>query len=119
MASRQVAYLSGVTGAGTAVLGGGLSGQDVSLSLIGDDTPDLVVGYGATGTYVAIADGARLAAKGSPVNLTTQAEVLVKPPSGYGVGEGAASMIPDINGDGSPDFCLGSLINPGTLLVYW
>jgi hypothetical protein len=117
-ASLQVAYLTGESQTGAIVIGGGISGRDASLSLIGDGTPDLVLS-GENGSVLAIADGAKLAARGSPVDLGGKAEVNVALPTGWGSGEAASSIIPDINGDGVVDFCLGSLTNPGAVLVYW
>jgi hypothetical protein len=114
----QVAYLTGATATGAALIGGGISGRDVSLSLIGDSTPDLVLS-GQTGGTLVIADGAKLAAKGSPVNLATKAEISIALPAGWGTGEAATSIITDIDGDGAADFCLGSLTNPGAILVFW
>jgi hypothetical protein len=116
--STLIAYLAGATSGGGLMIGGGIPGRDVSLSLIGDGTPDLVLG-GQLGPILTISDGAKIGAKTSPINLASTAEVQITLPSGWGSGEAAGSIISDINGDGVPDFCIGSLINPGALLVYW
>jgi hypothetical protein len=117
--SSQIAYLSGATAASSVIIGGGVSGRDMSLSLIGDGAPDLVMSGGATGGTLAIADGAMLAAKGSPVDLALKAEVRAPLPAGWGSGENAGTIVTDIDGDGATDFCIGSVTNPGTILVYW
>jgi hypothetical protein len=112
-------YLAGVSSGGGIILGGGISGRDVDLSLIGDDaTPDLIFG-GQVGSILTISDGAHIGAKTTPIELASTAEVQIALPSGWGSGEAAGSMVSDINGDGVPDFCLGSLANPGAVLVYW
>ena len=117
--SQQVAYLTGATQTGSILIGGGISGRDISLSLIGDATPDVVFSGGAVGGTLAIADGATLASKGSPVDLAAKAEVQAPLPAGWGSGEAAGTLVSDINGDGVPDFCIGSVTNPGTILIYW
>jgi hypothetical protein len=60
-----------------------------------------------------------LAAKGSPVDLALKAEVRAPLPAGWGSGENAGTIVTDIDGDGATDFCIGSVTNPGTILVYW
>jgi hypothetical protein len=104
---------------GTILIGGGLSGQDAKLSLIGDNTPDLVLGAATTSTVLAISDGALLASKASPVELTSTAEVKVPLLSGATLSEDSGSLAPDINGDGYPDFCVGDTVQPGSIIVYW
>jgi hypothetical protein len=125
-ASKVVANMTSATIAvGGALLGGGLSGRDVRLSLIGDATPDLLLtgeqGVAGVASPIAILDGAKLAAKGSPVNATAAAEVSLQPPAGWTTGEAAVSLMPDVNGDGYPDFCLGNSFGaiPGGVAVYW
>jgi hypothetical protein len=117
-ATSLLIYLAGVNSAGGSIIGGGVWGRDIKLSLIGDATPDLVFG-GQVGSILTISDGAKIGAKPSPNNLAATAEVQITLPSGWGSGEGAPSIITDINGDNAPDFCLGSLTNPGAILVYW
>jgi glycosylphosphatidylinositol phospholipase D len=118
-ASTRVTYLTGVPSAGAIMIGGGLRGRDVGLSLIGDATPDLVFG-GQGGSILTISDGAKIGAKSSPLELVSTSEVLVPLPAGWGGnGEAAGTLVPDINGDGAADFCVGSLANPGAILVFW
>ena len=103
---------------GAITVGGGLSGRDVILSVIGDSTPDLVFG-GEGGSSLTIADGAKIVSKGTPDDLGTTAEVRITLPGGWNTGEGTASIVPDINGDSIPDFCIGSGNQPGAMLIYW
>jgi hypothetical protein len=116
--SKAITYLSGVGTSGGIIAGSGISGRDIKLSLIGDATPDLIFG-GETGPTLVISDGAKLGAKGSPLELGATAEVKITLPSGWRSSEAAISVIPDLNGDGAPDFCLGSGAQPGAILVYW
>ena len=118
-ASRIVVTQSGGISPGEAIFGGGLSGRDVSLSLIGDATPDIVFGS-ISNTTIDILDGAKLAAKTPPVN-SKMGEVTVAIPSTDNIAEGAGAVIKDINGDGVPDFVLGFGYNavPGKLRVFW
>ena len=120
-ASKTVVTMTGGLGVGNILLGGGLSGQDKGLSLIGNATPDLLVGAASGSTVLTISDGAKLAAKSSPVELTTTAEVSVPLPTGWSSAEGEASLMSDVNGDGYPDFCTANASGPvpGTVAVYW
>ena len=113
-----VTYLPGTTSAGGIIIGGGVSGRDASLSLIGDSSPDLVFS-GQIATTLTISDGAKIGAKSTPINLGSTAEVTITLPSGFGASPAAGSIIPDINGDHLPDFCVGSNNQAGSVLVYW
>jgi hypothetical protein len=118
--SPRIVYLtSSPTGGGAIIIGGGLRGRDTELSLIGDATPDLVFG-GQGGPGLTISDGAKIGAKTSPIELGAAAEVQITLPANWGgSGEAAGTMVSDVNGDGAADFCIGSLANPGAILVYW
>jgi hypothetical protein len=120
LTNKIILSLGGGAGVGAVVLGGALSGRDVALSLVGDGTPDLVLGASVSG-QLSIFDGSKLAAKGSPVESTSAAEVQVTLPAGWTTGEQAAALLPDVNGDGFPDFCLGNAFGavPGGVAVYW
>jgi hypothetical protein len=118
LANKVILYSSVGTQTGAVVLGGGLSGQDIKLSLIGDGTPDLLVAA-ETGSLVTISDGAKLASKTSPVDIATTAEVKVPVPAGWSIGVGEGTLIGDINGDTYPDFCIGKAVQPGAIAVYW
>ena len=82
------------------MIGGGIPGRDVSLSLIGDSTPDLVLG-GQLGPILTISDGAKIGAKTSPIECLDGRSPITLP-SGWGSGEAAGSIISDINGDEFP-----------------
>ena len=57
--------------------GGGIPGRDVSLSLIGDSTPNLVLG-GQLGPILTISDGAKIGALETiPINVASTAEVRI------------------------------------------
>jgi hypothetical protein len=117
-ASRTILTLPGTTQAGGFVIGGGIPGQDVSLSLLGDSTPDVVFGPKSGGSFT-IFDGASLGAKSSPVNAATSAEVVA--PLSLSTGEGEQSVIKDFNGDTYADFCVGTGVGsvPGSVVVFW
>jgi hypothetical protein len=119
MTTKQITYISGGQSlSGGVQIGGGIPGRDISLSLIGDSTPDLVYA-GELGSIITISDGAKIGAKGSPLELGTAAEYTITLPGGWQSGEGTTSIIPDINGDKIPDFCIGSQLQPGGVLVYY
>jgi FG-GAP-like repeat/FG-GAP repeat len=117
-ANKVFAYLGTANASGGLLIGGGVSGRDVGLSLIGSATPDLVLGGEVAGTFT-ISDGAKLGSKGSRIEVGSTAEVVVSLPSSWLSGEGDMSIIPDLNGDGFPDLCIGSQSQPGAILVYW
>lgn len=117
-ASNLITYATGDQQVGGVIIGGGVSGRDVVLSLIGDVTPDLVFA-GEGGSILTISDGAKIAGKSTPNDLASTAEVKITLPSGWSSGEGTAGIVPDISGDGLPDFCIGSGLQPGAFLVYW
>jgi hypothetical protein len=115
--SKKIMSLGGGSGNG-AVMGGGLPGRDTALSLLGDSTPDLVFGSEQS-SVLTIFDGAKLSAKTSPVEATASAEVQISLPSGWTTGDGSASVIPDMDGDGFPDLCVGNAFGavPGAVAV--
>ncbi len=118
-ADNQIAYVSAVNASGGVLVGGGLPGTNVSVSLIGNGTADLVCAGQLNSAVVTISDGSRIAAKGSPLELGAAAEVQAPLPAGWSSGEGTTSIIQDINGDGVADFCIGSQAQPGAVVVYW
>jgi FG-GAP-like repeat len=117
-ANKIVTYLTGATQGGNVIVGGGLPGRDVQLSLIGDGTPDLVFA-GQSTSILTISDGAKIGAKTSPVELSSTAEVTLALPTGWFTGNESATIVPDVDGDHIPDFCIGSDNQPGSVLVYW
>jgi FG-GAP repeat len=109
---------------GEALAGGGISGRSLSLSLIGDGKPDLVMAS-QIGTSFSIIDGNVVAAATSPANALTLAAVSIPVPSGWtATGEGEGAVIPDISGDTGivyPDFAIANATGTvaGKVAVYW
>jgi len=103
---------------GPVILGGGLSGTDSALSLIGDSHPDVLLVAEQVG-FITISDGKTFPAP--PASLDTQAtgQVVIAPPSGWSIGPGGGSLIPDVNGDHVPDFALRGGGSPGRIAVYY
>jgi hypothetical protein len=120
-ASRIVAYRTATTLPGEVLFGGGFSGLDMSLSLIGDGKADVALAGQAGGT-LDIVDGSKLATLTSPIDTAVSADVHVPMPSGWTAATGGSrSLIKDINNDGYPDFALGDVFNatPGRVAVFW
>jgi hypothetical protein len=117
--SARTLVSSAACTAGTALIGGGVSGRDVSLSLVGSQTPDLVM-LSRLPTPLGIVDGATLASLASPFD-TVGAGVRVPVPAGWDLTSAAASIIPDVDGDGHPDFVITNATSavPGKVVVYW
>jgi hypothetical protein len=117
-ATHLILNLAATTQAGGLIIGGSLPGEDVTASIIGDATPDVVFGP-KIGTQFTIFDGAKLASKSGSIEASTTAEVVA--PASIGTGEGETSLIKDINGDGWADFCVGTGVGsvPGSVVVYW
>jgi hypothetical protein len=107
---------------GQVVFGGGFSGRDDWVSLIGSSAkPDFVV-TGQTTGYVDIIDGALLPGLASPTNAHSSGSVHVPLPSGWvGTARATGNLIKDINGDTYPDFALGDVFGPvpGRVAVFW
>jgi hypothetical protein len=116
--NKQIAYLNNVGLSGGVLIGGGLPGTDVSVSLIGDATPDLVLAGQLNSPTLTISDGAKIGPRTSPNEVGSTAEVVLTLPSGWATSDGA-SIIADVNGDGVPDFSLGAATQPGAVLVFW
>ncbi len=99
-----------------------MSGRNASYSLLGDSRPDLVL-VPQTGPTIQIVDGNVVAGLGAgPTDAAGVATATIPEPSGWAnTGPGQGSLIPDVNGDGYPDFAIGSAINavPGSVAVYW
>ena len=117
-ASKLIAYLAGANANAGILAGGRASGSDVDYSLIGDSSPDLVL-TGEVVNTLTISDGAKIGAKASPIEVGSTAEVRVTLPGGWNSAEAADSIIPDINGDGIADVCIGSQVQPGGVLILW
>ncbi|HVV52539.1 MAG TPA: integrin alpha, partial [Polyangia bacterium] len=118
-ASKQVISMTPGASVGVILIGGGLSGLDARYSLIGDGTPDVVLGAATTSTVLAISDGATLGSRPNPDPVNVNAEVTVSLPSGATLSENSGRVAADINGDGVADFCVGNTSQPGSVVVYW
>jgi hypothetical protein len=119
-ASKVLGVESGTSGIGQVVFGGGISGRNTSLSIIGNGDPDLAV-LSRSASNLAILDGAGVAGL-STVDMTTAAQVLVPLPAGWGfTAEASGGLSPDINGDGYADFSVSNAFGtvPGSVAVYW
>jgi hypothetical protein len=119
-ATSIVVYKSGSSLSGQTLFGGGFSGKDTVVSLIGSSTPDVAIS-GQLGT-LDIIDGAKLSSLTSPINATTAADVHVPMPAGWaGTTGGSRNLMKDINNDGYPDFALGDVFGnvPGRVAVFW
>ena len=119
-ASHVVVDQPSATQAGQMLFGGGISGRDVSLSLIGSSTPDVAITGVVSG--IEILDGAGLGALATPINADQAAAVQVPVSSGWSSTTiNGGGLIPDINNDGYPDFVLGDTTGtiPGRIVVFW
>ena len=104
---------------GPVILGGGLSGGDVALSLVGDSKPDVLLVAEQNGNSISILDGATLPAPPASVNMTLTGQVQLALPTGWTTGPNGGSLIPDVNGDKVPDFALRGGGSPGKIAVYY
>jgi hypothetical protein len=120
-ATLLAVFQSGSASVGQVMFGGGLSGRDTTLSLIGGAEPDLAL-TGATSTTLDILDGSRVPALSSPSDTKVAGDVHVPLPVGWlGTASGIGNLTRDINGDGFPDFALGDQFGtvPGRVAVFW
>jgi hypothetical protein len=119
--NNKIFYLSNNGLIGTTIMGGGISGRDLSVSLIGATGADLVV-IGRNGTDFAIIDGSKIPPLPSPSDARMVGDVIVPFPTGFGaLSTAAGTLIPDINGDQYPDIALGasSPSVAGQVAVIW
>lgn len=118
LTNKILATMSGGSLVGAVVLGGGLSGQDTSLSFVGDSRPDVLLAAQMSGV-VTIADGSKLAAPPASVDFSATAAVKVPLPGGWTTSNNGGSVIPDINGDGKPDFALRRATTVGAVAIFY
>jgi hypothetical protein len=120
-ASKVVVYQAGAALSGMALVGGSVSGRDESFSLIGDPTPDLVMIPRDSGAFV-IVDGRTVRTAASPIDANVSGSVSIPMPADWVAnGEAQGTLIPDVDGDGYPDFAVGNAIGtvPGRVIAYW
>jgi hypothetical protein len=118
-ATNHTFWATAAGNAGVAVIGGGVSGSDATYSLIGSDTPDLVV-LGKTYSTLNIVDGSKISGLATPFD-SAGADVRVPVPAGWDFTSPAASIVPDINDDGYNDFVISNATTavPGKIVVFW
>ena len=119
LTNRVVLGQTGTNLVGPVILGGGLSGRDVALSLVGDAKPDVLLVSEQNGNVISIRDGAAFPAPPASVNMTQTGQVQLALPAGWTIGPNGGSLIPDINGDTVPDFALRGGGSPGKIAVYY
>jgi hypothetical protein len=119
LSNRLLATQSGLALVGAVILGGSVSGRDLSLSLIGDSKPDVLLAA-QMGNYMTIADGRRVSGLTNEVDFTmATSEVTILLPTGWGNANNGGSLLPDIDGDGRPDFAIRKATAPGAVAVYY
>jgi hypothetical protein len=118
--SDVILDMSSTVQAGQMLFGGGLSGRDTALSVIGDGKVDIAV-LGKNGA-IDIIDGALFGSLTSPVNADQKASVIVPLPAPWSsTSVASGGLVPDINNDGIPDFVLGDTTgtSQGRIVIFW
>ena len=122
LATSLILTQQGANSVGQVIFGGGFSGRDATVSIIGDSRPDVGMTSLQLGNTLDIVDGNRVATLPSPSNTRTVADVHVPLPAGWtATAIGVGDLIRDINGDGFADFALGDQFGPvpGRVAVFW
>lgn len=120
-AAKVVVYQATAGLSGQAIIGGGMSGRDEVFSLIGDATPDLVM-LSRDSPSFQIVDGRTVRTAASPIDTNMKASVTVALPGDWTTtGEAQGTLIPDLDGDGYPDFAIGNAVGSvaGKVVAYW
>jgi len=100
---------------GRVLAGGGFSGTNYQISLIGSDqaTPDILVAPNTQAGAVPplfIVDGAKLSSLSSPVDLVQSADVSFSPlPADWAGSSVTNNLVRDFDGDGYGDIAIGEL----------
>jgi hypothetical protein len=114
--NKDIVVLSNGVESGPVILGGGLSGLDTALSLVGSSKPDLLM-TAEFGPFFTITDGTNVPVPPASVDAATTADVKVSLPSGWSIGPNGGSLIPDVNGDGFTDFAIRNAVTSGVSQV--
>lgn len=109
---------------GSTTLGGGFSGRNHYVSLIGDGTPDLVLGASREADAAArlyLFDGSKISALPNPADAATTADVIVPLPSGWAGTSSSDTLLQDVNGDSYPDIAITEyeMDLPGRVAIFW
>jgi hypothetical protein len=111
---------------GRMIAGSAFPGTSITVSIIGDGKPDVVLAPNAESSggpgRVYIVDGARLFAIGSPADVVTTADVVLPLPADWkSLPLTRNGMIRDLDGDGYGDFAVGESVatEAGRLAVFW
>jgi hypothetical protein len=121
LANTLILYQSGGSAVGEVIFGGGFSGRDGMVSVIGGPGADVAIASQMM-SAVDIIDGSKVGALTSPADTKALADVHVPLPGGWaGTAPGAGNLIRDIDGDGVADFALGDVFGsvPGRVAVFW
>jgi hypothetical protein len=119
LTNKIVLGQTGTNLVGPVVLGGGLSGSDVALSLVGDSTPDVLLVSEQNNNVISIRDGKTFPAPPASVDMTATGQVQLPLPANWSIGPNGGSLIPDVNGDKVADFALRGGGSPGQIAVYY
>jgi FG-GAP-like repeat/FG-GAP repeat len=113
---------SSVSRQGQVVIGGSISGRNTIYSILGGPLPDLIVAP-QTASSIQIIEGSRFSTLGSTlVDSSSLASAQIAQPSSWGAtGTNEGTLIPDVNGDGYPDFAIANAVGAvaGSAIVYW
>jgi hypothetical protein len=121
-ANKLIFFQMGANGIGQVIFGGGFSGRDESVSIIGDAKPDVALTSLQSAGSLDILDGSEIGTITNPANTISVADVHVPLPTGWmATAAGVGNLIRDINGDGHADFALGDQFGvvPGRVAVFW
>jgi hypothetical protein len=108
------------------ILGSAFSGTAVTVSVIGDSKPDLIMApfteSGGGPSRVYLVDGSRFSGLTSPSNVVTAADVILALPVDWKTLPAQRNgMIRDLDGNGYADFAIGEniAIGSGRVAIFW
>ena len=117
--SVKTLYFSTTSLSPFALIGGGVPGRRVSVSTIGDSSPDVVV-VPRNGNKIGIIDGGKISTLANLADVLSAADVIVGLPAGVSAPTGG-SLVLDVNGDGFADFAVsdGASTDAGNTVILW